>query len=146
MQELPAARHGRLRRGRLRRPAASARPPADPRRRRRAQDYGTPSYDKWLGLIGPGKPAISSETSSATSDRGEFRSNRTAAHVSAMNAAPHHATGYGNDEYAWTGIEAHKRVAGGFTWTGWDYKGEPSPDVRLAAAARIRLCLFSSPG
>ena len=73
-------------------------------------DYGTPSYHKWLGLIGPGKPAISSESSSATSDRGEYHSNHTEAHVSAMNAAPYHATGYGNDEYAWTGIEAQARV------------------------------------
>lgn len=35
-------------------------------------DYGTTSYDKWLDLIGPDKLAISSETSSAQSDRGEY--------------------------------------------------------------------------
>ena len=27
-----------------------------------------------------------------------------------------------------TNHQSHVRVAGGFTWTGWDYKGEPSPD------------------
>jgi hypothetical protein len=30
----------------------------------------------------------------------------------------------GNDEYAWNGIMSRARVAGGFTWTGWEYKGE----------------------
>jgi hypothetical protein len=78
-------------------------------------DYGTQNYDDWLALIGPDKLAISSETASATSDRGEYANDQKHAHVSAYNAADH-GTGYGNDEYAWNGIQNHTRVAGGFTW------------------------------
>lgn len=75
-----------------------------------------PGMKKWLGLIGPNKLAISSETASATSDRGEYGSkNYSTGHVSAYNSADH-GTGYGNTEYAWAGIEKHLRVAGGFTW------------------------------
>ena len=89
-------------------------------------DYGTSKYDTWLSLIGPNKLAISSETSSAVSDRGEYADNSSAGHVSAYHSR--HGGGYGNDEVAWGGIESRVRVSGGFTWTGWDYKGEPSPD------------------
>ena len=85
-------------------------------------DYGTAKYDAWLALVGAGKLAISSETSSAQSDRGEY-SYGDRGYIPAYHTRDH-GTGYGNDEYAWEGIMSRPRVAGGFTWTGWEYKGE----------------------
>lgn len=76
---------------------------------------------------------MSSETSSAVSDRGEYASDAKTGHV----------TGYDDDypgwgqsaEMAWGGqnektgggILTRKFIAGGWTWTGWDYRGEPTP-------------------
>jgi hypothetical protein len=43
-------------------------------------DYSTGSYDSWHAAA-PNIPSISSETSSAVSDRGEYVNNQTAGHV-----------------------------------------------------------------
>ena len=95
-------------------------------------DYGTSNYDKWHSGA-PGIPSISSETSSAVSDRGEYVNNQTAGHVQAYdNQYP----GWGESaEQAWggvgegagQGILTRPFIAGGWTWTGWDYRGEPTP-------------------
>lgn len=44
-------------------------------------DYSTTNYDSWHAEA-PGIPSISSETSSAVSDRGEYANNETTGHVS----------------------------------------------------------------
>jgi hypothetical protein len=70
-------------------------------------------------------PAVSSETSSAVSDRGEYANDQAGGHV----------TGYDTErpswgqtaEVAWSAILQKDFMSGGFTWTGWDYKGEPTP-------------------
>ncbi|KAH8047960.1 arogenate dehydratase [Aureococcus anophagefferens] len=78
-------------------------------------------------------PFISSETSSAVSDRGEYASDAVAAHVSGYDTT---APSWGEvAEDAWGGVgEADAQgiltrpfISGGFTWTGFDYKGEPTP-------------------
>ena len=96
-------------------------------------DYGTSTYDAVHGRA-PLKPLISSETSSAVSDRGEYHNDAAAGHVTGYDTE---SPGWGQTaEGAWggvgqkdgQGILTRDFIAGGFTWTGWDYKGEPTPD------------------
>lgn len=95
-------------------------------------DYSTASYDK-VHADAPTIPCISSETSSAVSDRGEYVNNGTAGHVSGYDS---NFPGWGQTaEGAWggvgepdgQGILTRSFVSGGWTWTGWDYRGEPTP-------------------
>ena len=98
-------------------------------------DYATNNYDSWHALL-PAYPAISSETSSAVGDRGEYANNEPAGHVSGYGTqtVPWGQTtekawgGYDQDDLNNTqGILTRAFIAGGFTWTGFDYKGEPTP-------------------
>ena len=80
-------------------------------------DYATGSYDDWHKRA-PTIPAISSETSSAYGDRGEYKNDPASGHV----------TGYDTEnpswgqttEVAWSAILTRSFMSGGFTWTGWD--------------------------
>jgi len=87
-------------------------------------DYSPESYDSWHKLA-PHIPAIGSEVSSAVSDRGEYRDDPATGHVAGYDteAPPWGATA----EAAWRAILERPFIAGGFTWTGWDYRGEPTP-------------------
>jgi beta-galactosidase len=98
-------------------------------------DYATNKYDFWHALL-PTFPAISSETSSAVSDRGEYKDNQGTGHVSGYDTqtVPWGQTtekawgGYDQGDVNNTqGILTRPFIAGGFTWTGFDYKGEPTP-------------------
>jgi beta-galactosidase len=98
-------------------------------------DYATNNYDKWHAAH-PTYPVISSETSSAVGDRGEYANNEATGHVSdyGTEAVPWGQTtekawgGYDEGDLNNTqGILTRSFVAGGFTWTGFDYKGEPTP-------------------
>ena len=90
-----------------------------------------------FGLIPPpdlqGIPEISSETSSAVSDRGEYASDAKTGHVTGYDTD---YPGWGESaEQAWGGIGekdgegilTRPFISGGWTWTGWDYRGEPTP-------------------
>ena len=71
------------------------------------------------------QPLIGSETSSDVSDRGVYANDVKKAYVSAYDV---NKPGWGNTaEDAWCAIESRAFVAGGFCWTGFDYKGEPTP-------------------
>jgi len=95
-------------------------------------DYSTGSYDNWHKQA-PNIPSISSETSSAVSDRGEYANDAAGGHVSGYdNQYP----GWGESaEQAWGGVGENNGqgiltrpfITGGWTWTGWDYRGEPTP-------------------
>jgi len=87
-------------------------------------DYGPEMYDKWHAEA-PGVPAISSETSSAYSDRGVVLNNRMEGHVRDYDTE--HPSWGQTAEVAWRAILKRPFVSGGFTWTGWDYRGEPTP-------------------
>lgn len=89
-------------------------------------DYSTEHYDDWHQRA-PKVPAISSETSSAVSDRGVFQNDPVAGYVRDYDTE---APGWGETaQVAWQGILDRSFIAGGFTWTGWDYRGEPTPDA-----------------
>eukprot|EP00041_Stephanoeca_diplocostata_P035007 m.1217283 g.1217283 ORF g.1217283 m.1217283 type:complete len:792 (-) comp24617_c1_seq18:2782-5157(-) len=99
-------------------------------------DYNTNNYDSWHARA-PNVPAISSETSSAVSDRDEIKNDEANGVVSGYDDKEHGNTvGWGQSaEGAWGGVGMNNGqgiltrpfIAGGFTWTGWDYKGEPTP-------------------
>ncbi|CAE7026995.1 unnamed protein product [Symbiodinium natans] len=87
-------------------------------------DYSPETYDRWHAAA-PEVPAISSETSSAYSDRGLVANDPAAGHVRDYDTEH---PGWGEtSQVAWQAILSRSFVAGGFTWTGWDYRGEPTP-------------------
>ena len=73
----------------------------------------------------PDIPMFGSETASEVGTRGEYVNDANKGYVSAysVNAPPWAQT----SEVAWRAIAERPFVAGGFVWTGFDYKGEPTP-------------------
>jgi len=63
-------------------------------------------------------PMVSTESHSTTTTRGVYWSDTTAGFVSSFN---------GNTEYCWRMVAERDFVAGTFVWTGFDYRGEPTP-------------------
>ncbi|MGH9417822.1 MAG: beta-galactosidase GalA [Terriglobales bacterium] len=73
----------------------------------------------------PAKPCFGSETASAVSTRGIYEKDPVRGYVSAYDTNfPSYAL---NAEGWWTIFAARPFLAGGFAWTGFDYRGEPSP-------------------
>jgi beta-galactosidase len=90
-------------------------------------DYATSSYDAYHAKT-PAYPAISSETSSAVSDRGEYSNDEATGHVTGYDTE---APNWGQTaEQAWGGVDepdsqgilSREYMAGGFVWTGFDCK------------------------
>lgn len=81
-------------------------------------NYGGPwDFDKFHKAH-PDHPLFGSETASATTTRSEYADDKVRGYVKAYN---HTA------QDAWAPIAERPFNAGGFVWTGFDYKGEPSP-------------------
>jgi beta-galactosidase len=73
----------------------------------------------------PGQPIIGTETGSTVSTRGVYANNPAAHLVRAYDTEhPWWAT---TAEEWWKIADAHPYIAGGFIWTGFDYRGEPTP-------------------
>lgn len=88
-------------------------------------NYNIPEYqelhDSW-----PKKPLLSSESSSDFSDRSVYTSDpRAKRYVSAYDV--NYPMWGSTAEDAWCNVSNKKYMAGGFYWTGFDYKGEPTP-------------------
>jgi beta-galactosidase len=73
----------------------------------------------------PQQPAIGTETASTVSTRGIYQNDKKAGYVSAydVNVPPWAQLA----EYWWPIYAERPWVAGGFAWTGFDYRGEPTP-------------------
>jgi beta-galactosidase len=73
----------------------------------------------------PKQPEMGTETASAYSTRGIYASDELHGYVSAydINKPSYGATA----EQWWSYYAARPFLAGGFVWTGFDYRGEPSP-------------------
>jgi beta-galactosidase len=73
----------------------------------------------------PTRPAMGSETASTYSTRGVYANDAARGYVSAydVNRPDYGATA----EQWWTFFATRRWLAGGFVWTGFDYRGEPSP-------------------
>ncbi len=87
---------------------------------RRRQATSTPSTRQF-----PQQPTMGTETASTVSTRGIYANDKTRGYVSAydVNFPPWAATA----ESWWTTYAARPWLAGGFVWTGFDYRGEPTP-------------------
>ncbi|MFT4074574.1 MAG: beta-galactosidase GalA [Asticcacaulis sp.] len=73
----------------------------------------------------PNKPIIGTETASTVSTRGEYIKDDAAHIVPAYDTtAPWWAS---TAEGWWPHFDAKPYIAGGFIWTGFDYRGEPTP-------------------
>ena len=73
----------------------------------------------------PNQPMIGTETASTVSTRGIYANDKEKGYVSAydVNYPPWATTA----ENWWSIYDARPFIAGGFAWTGFDYRGEPTP-------------------
>ena len=73
----------------------------------------------------PATPCIGTEEASAFSTRGVYENDKARAWLSAYDV---NKPSYGSTaEEWWTYYAARPFIAGGFVWTGFDYRGEPAP-------------------
>ncbi|WP_229258516.1 beta-galactosidase GalA [Duganella rivi] len=88
-------------------------------------NYQVPDYDKYHKAY-PNKPFTSSEDTSAFMTRGEYK---TVKEKNLIASYDDDAAQWGNTHRdAWEAIDTRPYVAGGFVWTGFDYRGEPTPN------------------
>jgi beta-galactosidase len=87
-------------------------------------NYGAANYDRYHAE-NPTTPMLSSEDGSAYMTRGEFVTDRTRHILSSYDEE--HARFGASYRHAWEVIAQRRFVAGGFLWTGFDYRGEPTP-------------------
>lgn len=74
----------------------------------------------------PNKPVIGTETVSAVGTRGIYVTDFEKGYVGSYD--PYTTTGRASAEGWWKFCNAQEWLAGGFIWTGFDYRGEPSPN------------------
>ena len=74
----------------------------------------------------PDVPVIGTETVSAVCTRGIYITDASKGFVSSYD--PYTTTGRASAEGWWRFCNARPWLAGGFIWTGFDYRGEPSPN------------------
>lgn len=88
-------------------------------------NYRHTEYDRFHAA-NPAKPMTSSEDTSAMMTRGEYVNDLKDRHV--HDSYDDQAQGHGlSHRRAWKEIATRSYLAGGFTWTGFDYRGEPWP-------------------
>ena len=73
----------------------------------------------------PGKPSVGSETASTVCTRGIYSTDKLRNWLSAYDAE--HPPWAELAEEWWKFYAAREWLAGGFAWTGFDYRGEPTP-------------------
>src|SRR5664279_722878 len=85
-------------------------------------DPGAEAYHK----AHPEKPVIGTETVSAVGTRGIYVTDFSKGYVGSYD--PYTTTGRASAEGWWRFCNARPWLSGGFVWTGFDYRGEPSPN------------------
>jgi beta-galactosidase len=85
-------------------------------------DPGAAAYHK----ANPSKPVIGTETVSAVGTRGMYITDPAKGYVGSYD--PYTTTGRASAEGWWSFCDAQPWLSGGFIWTGFDYRGEPSPN------------------
>jgi beta-galactosidase len=73
----------------------------------------------------PDQPIYGSETASTVSTRGIYANDRAKGYVSAYDV--NHPPWGQTAEEGWRPLAERPFMAGGFVWTGFDYRGEPTP-------------------
>lgn len=84
-------------------------------------DAGVEAYHKAHSNV----PVIGTENVSAVGTRGIYVTDREKGYVSSYD--PYTTTGRASAEGWWRFCDARPWLCGGFVWTGFDYRGEPSP-------------------
>jgi beta-galactosidase len=74
----------------------------------------------------PSKPVMGTETVSAVGTRGIYITDASKGYVASYD--PYTTTGRASAEGWWSFCNARSWLSGGFVWTGFDYRGEPSPN------------------
>ncbi|HTL69354.1 MAG TPA: beta-galactosidase GalA [Lacunisphaera sp.] len=73
----------------------------------------------------PAQPNVGTEQGSTTGTRGIYESDPAAGHVAAYDEPPHRWVT--SAETWWSWFADRPWLSGGFVWTGFDYRGEPTP-------------------
>ncbi len=95
-------------------------------------NYGSRDYARWHAAF-PGHPMFASEMGNNASVRGIYQNDPSKGYVSAYAGDP---------EGAWQPVAVHKFIAGGFVWTGFDYRGGcNAPDIN-ASFGILDMCGF----
>ncbi|OAN58340.1 beta-galactosidase GalA [Sphingomonas sp. TDK1] len=81
----------------------------------------------------PSQPIIGTETASTVSTRGEYFNDKARQIVRAYDTE--YPAWASTAEQWWKVADAHRYVAGGFIWTGFDYRGEPTPHALWPAVS-----------
>jgi beta-galactosidase len=87
-------------------------------------NYADPQSEEYH-KANPKVPVVGTENVSAVGTRGIYVTDRTKGYVGSYD--PYTTTGRASAEGWWRFVSARPWVAGGFVWTGFDYRGEPSP-------------------
>ena len=87
-------------------------------------NYNLSAPDEWHKAH-PKKPSVGSETASTVSTRGIYSTDKLRNWVSAYDA--NHPPWAELAEEWWKFYAAREWLSGGFAWTGFDYRGEPTP-------------------
>ncbi|MFL5560774.1 MAG: glycoside hydrolase family 2 TIM barrel-domain containing protein, partial [Gemmatimonadaceae bacterium] len=87
-------------------------------------NYRHEKIDAWRATH-PNMPVMGTETGSTVSTRGVYVTDKERGYVPAydVGAMPWSSTA----EAWWSFFDARRWLAGGFVWTGFDYRGEPTP-------------------
>ena len=88
-------------------------------------NYQDPQAEKFHDQ-NPGKPVMGTETVSAVGTRGIYVTDYSKGYVASYD--PYTTTGRASAEGWWRFCDARPWLSGGFVWTGFDYRGEPSPN------------------
>jgi len=88
-------------------------------------NYQDPQAEKFHNE-NPKKPVMGTETVSAVGTRGIYVTDYSKGYVASYD--PYTTTGRASAEGWWRFCNARPWLSGGFVWTGFDYRGEPSPN------------------
>jgi beta-galactosidase len=87
-------------------------------------NYADPEAEAWHKK-NPGIAIIGTENVSAVGTRGAYVTDPAKGTVGSYD--PYTTTGRASAEGWWRFVSARPYISGGFVWTGFDYRGEPSP-------------------
>jgi beta-galactosidase len=87
-------------------------------------NYQVDKYDQ-IRAAYPDKPILSTEDASQVSTRAEYSTDRARFTVSSYD--DRYPGWQSTNRSAWAAIARQPSFAGGFLWTGFDYRGEPTP-------------------
>ena len=89
-------------------------------------NYQAYDYEKILATY-PDKPVVSTEDTSQVMTRGEYVTDYSRNIVAAYDDVYPGWDKCSSVRNSWEAIATRPRIAGGFSWTGFDYRGEPTP-------------------